>query len=364
MNMAFPSNPLGSSPALPPRRALRTLVGAGILGLSLVCGPAAWAQTPSKDDLDKARVAFQEGVALAAANNCAGAIVKYKSVIKVISTPQIVFNIAECEERLGKLVEAIGNYRIAASQAEGDKKAVNVLKAVGARIDDIEGRLPKLTITRGKGADAAAVELDGSEVGQLGAPMPVNPGPHIVVARVSGREYLRETVTLTEKEVKTFDVKITVAAPPPPRVEAPETPVEPPPPPPKSRGPGVAVTAIGGVALVTGFIGIGVSQGAIGTLNGICKAGHCPNTQAAMDTAAKGKTMTGLAEIMVPLGAIGVGVGIYLLATSGPAKAKAPAPDASPPATGARSSSRDFHVQLVSWAPGASIGGASLLGSF
>ena len=358
MNMACPSKPHGSSatrrvlPAV--RRVLPALIGAGVLALSLVSGPAAQAQAPSKDDLDKARVAFQEGVALAAANNCAGAIVKYKSVIKVISTPQIVFNIAECEERLGKLVEAIGNYRIAASQAEGDKKAANVLKAVGARIDDIEGRLPKLTISRGKGADAAVVELDGSEVGQLGAPMPVNPGPHIVVARVSGREYLRETVTLTEKESKTFEVKITVAAPPPPRVETPEPPVEPPPPP-KSRAPGIAVTAIGGVALITGFIGIGVSQGAIGTLNGICKNGHCPNTQAAMDTAGKGKTMTGVAEIMIPLGAVGAAVGIYLIASSGPQKAKAPAGDAS---------SRGPSLQVVSWAPGASIGGASLLGSF
>jgi hypothetical protein len=356
MNMACPSKPFGSSAG----RARRTLLGGAVLGLSLLAAPSAHAQQKaSKDELDKARVAFTEGVALAAANNCAGALVKYKAVIKVISTPQILFNIGECEERLGRLVEAIGSYRIAASQAADDKKAANVLKAVGSRIDDIEGRLPKLTISRGKGAEAAAVELDGQEVGQLGAAMPVNPGPHVIVARVSGKEYLRETVTLAEKETKTFDVKITIAAPPPPKVEEPPPP-PPAPPPPRSRVPGIAVTAVGGVALITGFIGIAVSQGAISTLNGLCKDGHCPNTQSAMDTASKGKTMTGLAEIMIPLGAVGAGVGIYLIASSGPQKAKAPASDASPPAGASRGPS----LQLVGWAPGASVGGASLLGSF
>src|SRR5262245_59504464 len=95
--------------------AARRALAAGLVGLSLTAGSAAHAQQPSKAELDQARVLFQEAVALAAANNCAGALVKYKLVLKVKSTPQIAFNIAECEERLGKLVEALGNYRIAAS---------------------------------------------------------------------------------------------------------------------------------------------------------------------------------------------------------------------------------------------------------
>jgi hypothetical protein len=341
------------------------MLAAALSLLAAAAPTTSRAQEPTKADLDKARTLFQEAVALAAANNCAGALVKYKAVVQVKMTPQVAFNIAECEERLGRLVSALGNYRLAASLAGDDKRAQNVLKEVTGRIDAIEARLPKLTITRGKGADAATIELDGSEIGQvqLGTPMSVDPGPHVIVARSGNKEYVHETVTLAEKDTKTFDVKMDV---PRPKVEAPveEPTPEPKAPPPKSRVPGIAVTAVGGVALVAGAALLGIGMSKAGTLSSdpACKNGQCPkNDTAAMNAYNSGRTLTGAGEVAGLVGLVGAGVGIWLLVTSGPQKAKptdAPAGDADKEK--ARGPSFDF----VGWAPGANVLGAGVLGRF
>src|SRR4051812_4496994 len=78
--------------ALDPRRlgltrgAFVAKVFASVLALGLTNASTASAQT--RDELDKARALFQEGVALAAANNCAAALTKYRAVAKVKMTPQ------------------------------------------------------------------------------------------------------------------------------------------------------------------------------------------------------------------------------------------------------------------------------------
>src|SRR5262249_41498730 len=156
----------------------------------------------TKEELEKARTAFKEGVALMSANNCPAALTKFRAVANVKMTAQVAFNIAECEERLGKLVSALGNYRVAASQAEGDAKAKDVSSRVGGRIDALEPRIPKLTVKRGRNADTASIEFDGSELGssQLSNEFPVDPGSHTIVAKVGNKEYLHETITLAEKE--------------------------------------------------------------------------------------------------------------------------------------------------------------------
>ena len=357
MRLVYPS--ISSPRAATARPRLATALAAGIVGLSLLTGPRAHAQQPSKEELAKARTAFQEGVALAAANNCAAALVKYKEVATVKMTAQVSFNIAECEERLGKLVQALGNYRLAVSQAGEDKNLHKLLREAGGRVEAIEARIPKLTIARAKGSEAAQIQLDGTEIGQsqLGVPMPVDPGAHVIIAKVEGKEYLHENVNLAEKETKTFTVKVDVPKPKLEKAPVEQGPVEPPPPPPKSRVPGIVVTAVGGAALVTGLAAIGVRQSAIGTLNGICQDNKCPDTQEARDAASKGKTFTGLSEVMVPVGVAAAVVGIVLIANAGPQKAKIDK-DAGKPAAAKPK------IEFVGWAPGASVGGASILGSF
>jgi hypothetical protein len=345
-------------PSYPSRRPRSAALGAALVGLSLLAGPNAHAQ--SKEELAKARAAFQEGVALAAANNCASALVKYKEVAQVKLTAQVAFNIAECEARLGKLVQALGNYRLAVSMAGEDRNLKKLLVEAGARVEDIEARIPKLTIKRGEGIETASILLDGTELGQsqLGTPIPVDPGAHIVVGKFQGKEYFHENVTVAEKANRTFTVQFEL---PKTKVEhvPPDQPKNDQPPPSKSRVPGAVVTAIGGAALVTGLVAVGLRQGAASTLSGLCNdKNQCFDTPEARDAASKGKTMTGLAEIMVPVGVVGVAVGIALIATAGPQKAK------TADQKDEKKESALPRFQVIASAPGATIGGASLLGRF
>jgi len=344
-----------------PRRALV----AAICGLALTVGGAADAQQPSREELAKARTAFQEGVALAAANNCAAALVKYKEVAQVKMTAQVAFNIAECEERLGKLVQALGNYRIAVAQAGEDRNAQKVLREAGNRVGDIEARIPKLTIKKGPGIEAATILMDGTELGasQLGSPLTLDPGAHVVIGRYEGKDYFNQNVTLAERDNKTFTVRFEL---PKAKIETVpiEQPVEPQAPPPKSRVPGAVVTAIGGAALITGLAGIGVRQSSLSTLNGLgCTNNRCPDTDEARSAASKGKLMTGVAEIMIPVGVGALAAGIYLLATSGPQKPKADDKSKEAPADG-KPAAFAPKMELVGWAPGASVGGLSVVGRF
>lgn len=333
-------------------------IASWLLACAALAGPgSALADGPSKADLAKARTAFQEGVALAAANNCTAALVKYKEVAQVKMTAQVAFNIAECEERLGKLMQSLGNYRVAVAQAGDDKRAARVMQEAGSRVDALVARIPKLTLTREKGLETATIQLDGSEIGesQLGVAMPLDPGAHVVVAKLQGKEYFHQSVKLAEKETKTFHVKFEL---PKVRVEVAPTdqPTEPPPPPPKSRVPGIAITAAGGVALIVGLVMLAPRGAAISELDKVCKDGRCPPD--AESTASRGKLFTGLTEVLVPVGVVGVAVGIALIATSGPQKAKSDAGDGEKKASFLRS------IEVLPAAPGASVGGVSLAGRF
>jgi hypothetical protein len=348
----------------PMRTPIKPVALAAVLAFTASALPVA-AQEPSKADLNRARTLFQDAVALASANNCAGALVKYREVAQIKMTPQVAFNTAECEARVGRLVSALGNYRVAASQAADDKRAVGVLREAPARIEELEGRIPKLTITRGKGADTAVIELDGSEIGsgQLGSPSPVDPGSHTIVARVGTKEYLHETVKLGEKETKTFDVKISVAAP---KIEPGATEPGPDKPkeetaPPRSRVPGVAVTVVGGVVMIAGLALLAPRASDISKLSADCKNGHCP--VADQNVGSQGALFGTMAGILAPVGAVGVIVGIVLIARSGGGSGDKKA-DEKKDGDGDKKEAAWRSIQVQPWAPGASVGGLSLTGRF
>jgi hypothetical protein len=330
----------------------------------------AAAQEPDKADLARARTAFQEAVALAAANNCAAALAKYKEVAQVKMTPQVAFNTAECEARLGKLVSALGNYRIAASQAADDKRAAAVLKETPARIEELEVRIPKLTVTRARGADTASIELDGTELGQtqLGNAIPVDPGAHTIVAKVGGKPFLRETVKLDEKQAKTFEVRINSDAPLAEASSAAETP--PPdqtPPKPeeekKSRVPGVVLTVGGGAVMIAGFAMLAPRQSAINQLSNDCTpSGHCPVGD--QSVANSGKLYTGLTEVMVPVGAVAAITGIVLIAKNAPSKPKRDTTEEKKEGDGDKKDAFWRSIKLLPAAPGANVGGLGVTGRF
>jgi hypothetical protein len=320
----------------------------------------------SKEELAKARELFQEGIALAAGNNCSGAIAKYKEVARLVRmTPQVAFNIAECEERLGKLVSAIGNFRLAQSQLEDPKaraKAKDVAAQVDARIASLEDRIPKLTVKRGKGAETATLTLDGTELGstQIGSEMTVDPGPHELVARIGDKEASKKTFTIAEKETQEVEIEVELKPEKPDETTKPVETSAPPPPPPDAGGskvPGIVVLSLGVAVAGAGFVlFFGPRQSTIRELEAVCGADkRCPAS--AQATADSGRLYTGLAEGAWGVGGAAIIAGAILLATSGGGTKAPDAAALSVPGTSGR-------VRWIGAAPGADAGGVSLSGRF
>src|SRR5258708_5536523 len=109
---------------------LRSSLFAAIFAATLVPSLAARAD---EDPVARAREEFTEGVSLMAANDWAGALKKFKDVGRVKMNANVAFNMAECEDHLGLLVQALGDYRLASAKAQ-DGSAAKVAEQVDARI--------------------------------------------------------------------------------------------------------------------------------------------------------------------------------------------------------------------------------------
>jgi hypothetical protein len=185
------------------RGALLTLPAASI---GLAARPA---EAQDKKELSKARAQFQRAIELEQAGNYSTALEQFRDVGQVRMTPQVRFHIASCEEKLGRLVTALGGYQLAYADADGvgeDFKA-----EVEAAVTRLQASIPKLVIQRGQGAEAAEIQLDGVALGasSIGVPVPLDPGPHSISAKAPLALPFSQTVTILENEQKTVDVALT-----------------------------------------------------------------------------------------------------------------------------------------------------------
>jgi hypothetical protein len=320
----------------PAGRVLGSRVAFSLLvGFGLAAAPApALAQDPAGDTsaeaLKRAREQFGQALALQTAGDWAGALTLLKEVAAVKSTPQVRFNMALCEEKLGKLVAALGDYELAAADARAEK-ADQVAEEVEGRLESLRQRIPKLTVKRGPGAESAAVAIDGVSIGEqmIGAPMPTDPGPHTVEGTAPGFKLFRKSVKLAEQQSESIEI-----------VLEPE-PVAPP----VSGGAGGAARPGAGRSPVYGYVigGIGIaSLGASGIffalrankiseLDKLCPPPErqCPSRAQQTDIDS-GKMYTTVANVTLAVGAAAVAGGLVLVLTSGPSTepsvALAPAP--------------------------------------
>ena len=292
------------------------------LGFSaaLLTPTRAHAQSPA--ELAKARTLFKEGLSLEAAGDWGSALAKFEEVGKVKTTPAVRYHMGRCKEHLGRLNEALGEYRIAEyeAQQQNAKELEEITKARG----ELEARVPKLVITRGKGAESAKIELDGVAIGEskVGKEVSTDPGPHRIVAKIGGREF-EQTVTLAEGESKTVEL-----VPPEGFAAAPPTPDGPKPDDKPDDKPGLKVEKKGKGALpwIIGGVGL-VGLGAGGyfylkmndskkQLEDVCRPdGSCPKSKQSLSD--DGKRYALMANVGLGVGGVGLGVATVMLLTGG-----------------------------------------------
>jgi hypothetical protein len=124
------------------------------------------------------------------------------------------------------------------------------------------------------------------------------------------------------------------------------------------------VLSLGVASMVVGFAMLGPRQSAINKLKMDCNAANmCPTAD--QSTGDSGRLFTGLTEVMVPVGVVGVVIGAVLLAKSGPAKTeKKPSDEEKKEGDAEKKDAFWRSIQVVPGSPGASVGGVSLIGRF
>jgi hypothetical protein len=263
-----------------------------------------------KKELSKARANFQRAIELEQAGNYTTALETFRDVGQVRMTPQVRFHIATCEEKLGRLVTALGGYQLAFADADtvGDDFKAEVERAVTR----LQASIPKLVINRGTGAEAAEIQLDGEALGasSVGVPVPLDPGPHAITAKAPDSLPFSQTVTIAENEQKDVEVVLT---PEPVEQRAnnfgPSGPVEKP----RSHLLPYVIGGVGVASLLGSGVLFGLRQSTLSDLEGKCGAGRqsCPsNSRGEVSNLSLYNTT---AQIALGVGVVGVGAAVSIL---------------------------------------------------
>lgn len=328
------------------------LVAGALLGCALggtIATRATAADAPPDKSVLDARQKFRQAISLQTGGNWAAALALFRDVAGVKNTPQVRFNIAICEENLGQLVLALGDYELAASQAREEGSA-DVAAEVEGRLATLQGRIPKVVLQRDEHASRAKISIDGVEVGatMIGKSLPLDPGSHLVEAEAKGFHKFEQSFDVTEKQTVTVQVAM-VAAPADAAGAASaaggapaDTGAAP------AKGPNVLPYVVGGIGvagLVASGVFFGLRQSAISKLDAACPTRtNCPSSLES--TASSGRTDTALAFVGLGVGVVGLGAGaaLFFLAPS-------------------EKKSGDTAIRLAPAAPLADVG-ASLIGRF
>jgi hypothetical protein len=288
-----------------------SVLGIPLLGVALC---PANAQAQDKKELSKARAQFQRAIEQEQAGNYTQALEQFRDVGQVRMTPQVRFHIATCEEKLGRLVTALGGYELALADAE--TVGEDFKNEVDAAVTRLRASIPKLLIQRGAGADAAVIELDGVALGasSVGVPVPLDPGPHSVNAKAPGYEAFSQTVTINENEQKTVDIELTAepeparAAPAGSNLQTVDLNGKP-----NKKLIPYVIGGVGVVSLIGSGVLFGLRQSTLSDLENKCGPDRksCPSSaRGELDNL---KLYNTTAQIALGVGVVGVGTAVTLL---------------------------------------------------
>ena len=197
--------------------ARRGFVPAALVLALVVAAPSAAAQ----DALDPAaaREHLTQGYKLKQQGQLKEALPHFVESMRLDPKLKTTINLADCEEKLGMLVEAQTHWVMARDRAgrEGDDRVKHVAEQ---RVASLSTRMPRLNIQFAPGVPTdAQVYRDDVMLGRvsLGTALPTNPGEHKITVRASGHEDRKYSVKLSERDNKTLTVDVGPVGKPSPK---------------------------------------------------------------------------------------------------------------------------------------------------
>lgn len=336
---------------------MRVVVGLGPAVFSALCvlTRPAQAQNPAA-----AEALFEEARAAMAAGSYDVACARFRDSDKLDPAVGTRFNLADCEERRGRVATAWSAFRGVASELgpDDDRKPI-----AEERARALEPRLPYLTLLRTPSTPAGVrVRIDGVELGEasIGVALPMDPGTHeLVLLPPGGGDEQHTRFTLREGQSASLPVRISVK----PAAQAPEDA-----PSAEASASGSSLSSRRAWALVIGGVGVGgVAAGAVtgiitldkkSTANRNCDDDLQLCNQAGVEANSSGKAFAIASSVGFGVGVVGLAAAAYLWLTE-------PSPAPSSHSSARVRDVRSRGVQLsphVGWSQGK--GFVALSGSF
>ena len=271
-----------------------------------------WQLPAVAGDPASAREQLKLGYTLAQEGRCEEAIPHLVESLRLDSKAITIINLADCEEKVGKLADAMGHWVDARARAQIENQRP-IEEEATARLTALEPRLARLTIVLGPSVPVdTLVERDGVVLGppSIGIPLPLDPGPHTIVVKAKAHQDVTTQLTLAEGEARRIEVTAGAA-----------TEVPPPPPPALETG-GRKVSPLV-------FIGFGVAAAgaAVGAITGLMTMGAadeakttCPNllcSRKALDDIEAGRTLGTVSTVAFIAAGAGAALGVYGLVAGG-----------------------------------------------
>ncbi|MBI2391241.1 MAG: hypothetical protein HYV09_16750 [Deltaproteobacteria bacterium] len=316
---------------------------------AVVAPPPAHAE-PSALEKETARTLMAEGRDKRDAGDHKGALKAFQAAHGIMNLPTTGLEVGRSQVDVGLLVEArdtlLAVSRMPVTPGEPAAFALARKQAV-ERSDDLVDRIPSLRITLQGVAEGApvTVTIDGAPVAAaaLMVPVKVNPGTHVIVARLGDAEK-QESITVKEGEKKELTIVVpkptapvepvasaapaasasappVATAPPPPAATTPRPTPPPAPEKPVSRTSPLVyagfVTA--GVGLLVGGVAGAIELSKASDIKSQCDGTRCPRS--VQDDLDGARTLATVSTIGFIVAGVGAGIGIVGLFSSGPSPA-------------------------------------------
>jgi hypothetical protein len=295
-----------------------------VLGVAIASGASSFAVDARADAAADAKDLFARGRELRSKNDCGSAVPMFRKAYAIY--PQglgSLRNIAECEEALGHfasarrawlelkraLVTAPDDPKYEGWDKDAEESAARLKPKVASFVVDV--------YVKSEEGDALANEstgveilVNGESVGTklVGTPLERDPGTYRIRARMEDAQPVEQLVPLNAGDNPHVTLRLTRTAKPLVVVSTEN----------KSgrRTLGWVLTGVGGAALVGGGVTLLMRQSAMSELDDACPS-HDNCSESLRGTVDRGKLMSTLTTILLPVGVVGVGAGLALVFTSG-----------------------------------------------
>jgi hypothetical protein len=279
---------------------------AGLFLVSALCVSGVARAQDSRDPA-AAEALFRQGRAASEKQDFKTACAKFRESNRLDPAVGTVFNIADCEEKLGRLATS---WTLFQEVVQRLPPADNRRAIAEQRAAKLEPRVPKLSIhLQAAERGEITVRRDGVSLGSasLDTALPVDPGEHVVVVEAPGTEPAEFRAQVGEGESAVLAVtpgaRLGTAEQPKPPTSASKAP-------PPNRTAAYVVGAVGIAGLVTGAIAGVLVLDKKSTVNSECVGKQC--SQAGLDAANAGKTLGVITTAGLVTGVVGLGAASYL----------------------------------------------------